>query len=291
MTSANVRLLTWNIQCGCDDGSGLANGWARRMHALRNALIDLDFDILCVQEALPGQLAFLAETLPEFACVSFARDSLAGEHGAIIFRTARFDRLDSGRFWLSDTPDRPGLCWDIHYRRICLWARLRDRENGARFRVFNTHFPLLPAGGAKAARLVAERMRAVADEPAILCGDFNSGPRSAAWRILQSSGLQNSERRAGKAAGAKTFHKLGIALCLDAVFVTPEWNVSSHRVVSSPAKQPRASDHDGICVELNCAPCVAADAPFANAGGGNENRETQQRVDGKIVSRMFGTAQ
>jgi len=259
MASRALRLLTWNIQCGCDDGSGLANGWARRKFSLRAALAATDFDILCVQEALPGQLAFLAEMLPNFACVSFARDSQAGEHGAIFFKSARFERLDSGRFWLSDTPDSPGPCWDIHYRRICLWARLRDRENGARSRVYNTHFPLLPAGGAKAARLVAERVSS-ATEPAILCGDFNSGPRSAAWKILQSSGLQNSERLAGNSAGAKTFRKLGIALCLDAVFVTPEWTVNEHRVNSSPAKQPRASDHDAICVELEFQPACDENA-------------------------------
>ena len=35
-----------------------------------------------------------------------------GEHAAIFYRHARFERLANGDFWLSETPERPSMGWD-----------------------------------------------------------------------------------------------------------------------------------------------------------------------------------
>jgi endonuclease/exonuclease/phosphatase family metal-dependent hydrolase len=245
-----LRVITWNIQCGCDDGSGLANGWARRKVLLGEILCAERFDILCVQEALPGQLAFLTEILPGFGCVSFPRDSFAGEHGAIFFRMSMLECADSGRFWLSDTPEQPGPGWDRFYRRICMWADLRDSRGENPIRIFNTHFPLRPSGGVKAAWLLATRSKPHGNVPTLLCGDFNCGPKSETWSLLQNSGLRNTESACGKLPGTPTFQRFGFSACFDAVFASANWRVLSHRVIGSIADSHRPSDHSGVCVEV-----------------------------------------
>ena len=52
----------------------------------------------------------------------------------------RFILLDSGCFWLSETPDKPSVGWDAKYPRICSWAQLQDRNTGNTLYFLNTHF-------------------------------------------------------------------------------------------------------------------------------------------------------
>ncbi len=61
----SVRIVTWNIHCGQDDGPPWERfDWPARKQSLRVALGQARPDILCVQEARPGQVAFLEQSLP-----------------------------------------------------------------------------------------------------------------------------------------------------------------------------------------------------------------------------------
>ena len=42
----------------------------------------------------------------------------------IFYREDRFSLLDSGWFWLSETPSKPSIGWDAKHRRITTWAQL-----------------------------------------------------------------------------------------------------------------------------------------------------------------------
>ena len=65
----------------------------------------------------------------------------AGEHSAIFYKTSRFDLLDKGNFWFSETPDVPGKGWDATCcNRICSWGKFRDKESGKVFYFFNSHY-------------------------------------------------------------------------------------------------------------------------------------------------------
>jgi hypothetical protein len=60
-----IRVITWNIHCGQDEGPPWKQfDWPKRKYALRAALDQAGPDILCVQEATPTQVAFLEESLP-----------------------------------------------------------------------------------------------------------------------------------------------------------------------------------------------------------------------------------
>ena len=61
-----LRVVTWNIHCGQDDGPPWQRfDWPNRKPALRAALDEVRPDILCVQEATPPQVAYLEQSLPE----------------------------------------------------------------------------------------------------------------------------------------------------------------------------------------------------------------------------------
>jgi endonuclease/exonuclease/phosphatase family metal-dependent hydrolase len=179
--------MTFNVRYGtAKDGP---NHWELRKERCAARVIAFAPDLLGVQEALAFQRDFLLSKLPGFAAVGVAREDGAegGEFSALLYRTERFALVDSGTFWLSETPDVPGSkSWDSSLPRIATWARLRERPSGRELLALNTHFD----HRGRTARLEAARMiRAfVAAKggrlPVIVTGDLNSGPGSEPLRVL-----------------------------------------------------------------------------------------------------------
>lgn len=134
-----IRLISYNLRnSGADDG---ANSWEKRSHATRQMLCDERPDLFGVQEALADQLAFLDACCPDYGRVGVGRDDgdRSGETMAIYYNRKRFELLDSGTLWLSETPDRVSRGWDGACNRTMTWVELRDRQSGKEFFYFNTH--------------------------------------------------------------------------------------------------------------------------------------------------------
>lgn len=152
-----------------------------------------DWDLIGTQEGLPDQVADL-ETLPGFTRVGVGRDDGAerGEHAAVFVRTARFEVLRSGTFWLSETPERPSKGWDGRCcNRIATWVELRDKraDDAGRLFLFNTHFDHEGVVARReSARLLLSRWHALAGStPTLVIGDFNSAPGSEPVQLLLQS--------------------------------------------------------------------------------------------------------
>jgi endonuclease/exonuclease/phosphatase family metal-dependent hydrolase len=110
-----------------------------------------------------------------------------GEMCAILYRQERFRLVDTGSFWLSETPDRPNsIMAGTWLPRVANWARLAFRAGGGRVIVYNTHFDYLnPWARARAGAVLRARMnRAWDGSPQVLTGDFNAPPGSSVYRVL-----------------------------------------------------------------------------------------------------------
>ena len=122
-----LRVMCFNLRYGtADDGD---NRWECRKDLIPRAIRSFDPDLLGVQEALRFQADELRAALPDYGFVGAGRDDGrdAGEFCAIFFRRSRFEQLDAGHFWLSESPDRPGSKgWDADLPRVVSWVRLRD---------------------------------------------------------------------------------------------------------------------------------------------------------------------
>ncbi len=251
----SVRIVTWNIHCGQDDGPPWERfDWPARKQSLRVALGQARPDILCVQEARPGQVAFLEQSLPGHERVGVGRDDGrdGGEHCAVYFDRARFERLDGGTFWLEepiDTP-RPGSAFGV--KRICTWVRLRDRDSGRVVRLYNSHFPLTEGPRREAARVLLGQVAAGDPSDAVvLTADFNAPPSVASRRLLTEAGLADSAALAGGRPGAKTFHLYGIPLrSLDGILVGRGVKVDRHLLLDVKLGNVLPSDHFGLLADL-----------------------------------------
>jgi endonuclease/exonuclease/phosphatase family metal-dependent hydrolase len=182
-----LKVMTFNIRnSSAKDG---ANDWKHRKDLFVSTIRTFDPDLLGLQEVLADQYDDLHAAMPEYTPVGVAREDgvRKGEWAEIMFRTSRFDLLDSGNFWLSEQPETVGSKgWDAAYVRICTWVRLRDHVTGKELLHANTHFDNVgKVARAKSGQLINDRLPALAKgAPIILTGDFNSSEGSEAYKAL-----------------------------------------------------------------------------------------------------------
>ncbi len=184
-----LRVLTLNIRY--DEPRDGANRWEHRREAV-SALVDAEADLAGLQEALAGQVADLRRQLPAFDLESRGREVEPdrGEACPVLWRRSRFERLDGGTFWLSDTPEQPGSrTWGNTLPRICTWVELRDRRDQRRLRLYNVHLDhASPAARARGLDLARRHADAWTDGAALLIGDFNEPPSGPAPTALRGAG-------------------------------------------------------------------------------------------------------
>jgi len=179
--SEPVNVMSFNIRY--DNPEDSMNNWKFRKEWVANAVRFYDVDIVGMQEVLRNQLEDLRQRLPEYGVVGVGREDgkEKGEYSALWYRKSRFTLLDSGNFWLSETPEVAGSKgWDGACERIASWAKLKDAVSGKEYLALNTH---LDHVGVVARRegvnLILEKLNELGGElPVIVTGDFNSEPES-----------------------------------------------------------------------------------------------------------------
>ena len=104
--SANIRRREKFINFNKMD-MGIHRWWKRAQYYLEN-IKTVAPDILGAQEVQAGQYEFLTEHLVGYGSVVAYRDKKGArsESCPIFYNEKRFELLDSGTFWLSDTPDQ-----------------------------------------------------------------------------------------------------------------------------------------------------------------------------------------
>lgn len=182
-----INVATFNIRYeNTKDG---VNAWVNRKEWVRELMDYHEFDIVGVQEALATQVDFLLEKRWDSVGVGRDDGKRAGEFAPVFFDKARFEKKQSGTFWLSETPDTPSMGWDAALNRICTWVRLMEKGSGVEFYLFNTHFDHKgTVARDKSADLILEKIRAIAGNTHFfLTGDFNLTPDTPPIRRLSSA--------------------------------------------------------------------------------------------------------
>ena len=172
-----IKLISYNLRnSGARDGD---NAWMKRRHATPQMIRQEAPDVFGVQEGLIDQLQYIDTECPQYARVGVGRDDGAegGEIMAIYYLRDRFELVDSGTLWLSETPAEVSRGWDGACNRTMTWVHLREKATGKEFYYFNTH---LDHKGVVARRegvkLVVREVQQIAGRKAavVVGGDLNS---------------------------------------------------------------------------------------------------------------------
>jgi len=179
MITLNVRLQT------ILDGPNQFNA---RKESIVTWLKEEKPDIVALQEVVGGMLDAFRESMPGYGFVArSSKRSPKGEYTAIAFLKDTLRLEDSGAFWLSPRPEKPGSRFFLQSPdpRVCTWAEFSHRNGGARFRYFNTHLDhLSPLARARGLEVVFRHMARLQERerlPLFFGGDFNFTPQSALY--------------------------------------------------------------------------------------------------------------
>jgi len=210
-----IRVMSFNVRGSFRDARK-KNAWRNRA-ALNVATIERYApDVIGLQEAQSGNLDAYREHLPNYAHIRGPRYGNVVPHdfNTILFDPERLEPLDSGGFWLSETPEKYSRSWRTRVARSATWALFKVLGTDLSFLHLNTHLDHVSAlarqqGSKLVVRRVAELLgRAGVDPPAIITGDFNSRPGNRAHRTFTESGYADTFLAAGNedGEGANTFH-------------------------------------------------------------------------------------
>ncbi|OWY61667.1 hypothetical protein B7486_62575, partial [cyanobacterium TDX16] len=183
----DLRVLTWNVRFFNPlDGE---DAWPERSDQLVTLVRDLAPDLVGFQESLGQQVEDLVEGLPDHDWYGQGRGDggMGGEMTPIFFRRRRFDPVDGGTFWLSESPDEAGSrSWGASHPRIATWLVLHDRWTDVDLVVANTHLDHATSDvRVRQAEVLLERLLPVAAErPLVLLGDLNDRPDSPVYRVV-----------------------------------------------------------------------------------------------------------
>jgi endonuclease/exonuclease/phosphatase family metal-dependent hydrolase len=280
---AAIRLATFNVLC-----SHLLAGptWSERRPLLRRSVEHARPDVLGLQEVLPSRLADVADLVAPltlvpgpstgaprwFASKASAERNQAGEHLPIAYRADRFELLDTGGFWVSATPERPGSLLPLAPAPFLVhWTRLALRDSPESLLVLNAHFGHAPWHHEATARIVTAQLgeleaanaRHGDPEPSgagvFLMGDFNAVRSSRLLRSLTSpsgarfvDGARSAVARAGPAV---TYHwgrgATRLGLTLDYVLARTPRSASRAEVIDVHEGRLYPSDHHLVVVEFS----------------------------------------
>jgi len=202
-----VRVATHNvhyIRLGRETGPWSVGDWERRREALSAAFGAFQADLVAFQEmesfaggsGSPVNLALdaLLERHPGYAAAATGDWREFPPTQPILYRRARFEMLDQGWFFFSDTPDvLYSRTFDGSWPAFASWARFEDRRSGARFRVVNVHFEYRSRSNRRlSAALVRDRVRPWIEsgETVLLAGDLNAWHGARTMELLESAGLR-----------------------------------------------------------------------------------------------------
>jgi endonuclease/exonuclease/phosphatase family metal-dependent hydrolase len=178
-TKVEIKLISYNIrQSGLADKDGEYK-WDNRKEATIRMIEQEKPSVFGLQEALLDQVEYIETNLPQYNRIGVGRDDgeSSGEFMAIFYLLDNFNLLQSGTFWLSETPSVVSKGWDAECCRTVTWVQLQDKVSKMKFYFFNSHFDHKGiAARENSAKLVSEKIKEIADKKAsvVFGGDLNS---------------------------------------------------------------------------------------------------------------------
>lgn len=246
-----LTVITYNLRYD-NPGDG-EDAWPKRRDFLAAQLRFQTPDIFGIQEGLHRQLTYLQEQFSDFAMVGVGRDDgqQAGEYSSLFYRKSRFRALDSGTFWLSETPDSVSKGWDAALPRVCTWAHLEDLAAQRKIWVFNTHFDHIgKQARIESAALILQKIKEknTAGEPVICMGDLNSEPEEEPvlrfLQVLQDTRALSQEPPFGPEGTFNGFRfQEPVTRRIDYILVSPGLRVRQHATLSDSRNCHYPSDH------------------------------------------------
>ncbi len=248
-----VIIMSTNVRC-LSPTDLFEKSWFYRADLIADDIESVRPDIIGFQEATFVHYDYLQSLLVGYDSEMAYRDNFVLSEGCPIFyRTDRFEKINSGSFWLSETPDVMSKDWGSEHYRICVYLRLRDLESGKEFLVFNTHLDhTSDLARINGIRVILDKISEFGDIPAYLMGDLNAKEDSETIQSTKDS-FDDSKLIANVTEDTATFHGWGEAADprrIDYIMISKgDADVYEYHVVNNLHGTAYSSDHSSVYIK------------------------------------------
>ena len=253
-----LKIMSFNIHTG-NDGSTGANSWPTRKVACAEMIRDQKPSIVGFQEAqFNSQWTYmkteLADTYNSYGVSrNTGEESGSGETMGVLYDKSIIELLESGTFWLSETPNTPSKGWGAAYYRTATWIRFKYLPTNKEFFFINTHLDhQVSAARIGGMQLIADEFKKYKDTlPLFLTGDMNTTSDNEAMDAIEDF-MYNARENAPKwvtdyyttypAYGNNTTVKI-----IDHIYCSKSLKVVEyHTIIEKYGNTPYVSDHNPI---------------------------------------------
>lgn len=252
--AGGVRIVSFNVRCK-DDTYGSVKG---RSQLICATLEQYAPDSFGVQEATAEWIEILSENLAEYDCVSQMRDGKASsEASAVFYLKDKYNLLESGTIWLSDTPDEFASKFTLSFcPRIATWVTLQNKETGETYTHINTHLDhVLESVRVKQINVLKAKIEELKTKgyPVACTGDFNTKEGADAYNEMKPC-LNDAKYLAVNSDDGATFINYGRNIFetrpIDFVFVSDGVKVENYKIIDEKIGDMYLSDHAAICADV-----------------------------------------
>ena len=248
----HIKVISFNIRSTHDENG---HSIPERAPRLASIVKPYDADIIGLQaytplwdEFIP---AYFADTYEFFN--KYRTDTGWRESPPILWKKDKFECLQRGYFWLSDTPEVMSGGWDTYpHNRICLYVLLKEKQSGHTFMFMNTHLGFGEENQVKSVRLILEYRDKLTTSPTFITGDFNMTPDSTPYSemvkwVVDANELTAKDRRSTyHAYNPQVDTHMHIDYCFHDESITP----TTFKILDESVEGKFPSDHYGIYTEL-----------------------------------------
>ncbi len=255
-TEAETRIMSFNLRCANDGKQTITNRSKVAVEVLKTYLPDS----FGVQECTPRWKRILKYNLGDkYACVGKARDFFGPftEYSSVYYLKDKYNLIDSGTFWLSETPYKAYTkSFDSKCNRIATWALLEEKETGLRYTHINTHLDhkLDSTRDAQMTVLIEEVLKITGDIPVVMTGDFNAYEDSSVYAVALEK-FDDTKLIAENSDDGHTFTKYGAydpddKGAIDFIFVSKDTEVETYKIIRNSVQGIYPSDHYPIVSDI-----------------------------------------
>ena len=255
--SPRLMVMSFNVRQSHAKEVNESDRWDNRKEACLEMLTTRKPDLVGLQEAqFKGQWSYLRDTLAaEYGSYGIGRDNGLdkGETSGFLYKRSVLTLLDSGTFWVSETPDIPSTSFDEKYKRSLTWGLFKVNRTGKRFFYFNTHLGLTWLSQKEGIEMIIGKMSEINPDgiPLIFSGDLNTDISSAAFDPLKQL-MRNARDVAPLSDDIPTYNAWGNKdkeRIIDFIWITPDIKCREYRTDTTPyGGHELISDHYPIII-------------------------------------------
>lgn len=252
--SDEITIMSTNVRCYSPEDI-FKKSWFYRAHLVIDDINSVKPDIIGFQEVSPLHYNYIVKSMQGYLHEMAYRDDFVLSEGCPIFyRADKYERIDSGSFWLSNTPDVMSKDWGSAHYRICVYIILRDKVSGKEFVVFNTHLDhVSDEARIEGIKVVLNKIAEFGDLPAFLMGDLNAKPSSLTIQSTKEA-FDDAHDIAVSADDGPTYHKWGTQMDrerIDYIMISKGASeVLEYRIVNNCYNGVYSSDHASIYIKV-----------------------------------------